>query len=182
MVWNLVSIAFNLVYNESKLYNTLDYWSRDMSNFNFSEKDLELVSPPHFIYYFSRKTFLVLILLTDQVSLSDCLYFSRYWAICVLQLSVNQAVTSWNLKIPLSFWSSRFSTWPKREEDNLNIFRTKRAFEHHQRLSASKNCVRPESAPLKLFDLLVFYFFQFFISLLFDVFLLLLAIMSKHFY
>ena len=32
--------------------------------------------------------------MTDQVSMSDCLYFSRYWAICVLQLFVNQAVTS----------------------------------------------------------------------------------------
>ena len=34
------------------------------------------------------------ILLTDQISLSDCLHFSRYWAICILQLFVKQAVTS----------------------------------------------------------------------------------------
>ena len=66
-----------------------------MLNFNFSEKDLGLVSPPHFVYDFSRKVILMLhSILTDQVSLFDCLYFSRYWAICLLQLFVKQAVTS----------------------------------------------------------------------------------------
>ena len=31
----------------------------------------------------------LVIVLTDQISLPDCLYFSRYWAICVLQLFAN---------------------------------------------------------------------------------------------
>ena len=44
-----VSIALNLAFNENKLYKTLDYWSRDMLNFNFSEKGLGLVSPSHFV-------------------------------------------------------------------------------------------------------------------------------------
>ena len=39
------------------------------------------------------------ILLTDLISLSDCLYFLRYWAICVLQLFVFQVVTSQILKL-----------------------------------------------------------------------------------
>ena len=52
-----------------------------MLNFTFSEKVLGLVYPPHFVHD-----------LTDQISLSDCLYFLRYWAIGVLQLFVNQAV------------------------------------------------------------------------------------------
>ena len=68
-----------------------------MLNFNFLEKGLGLVSPLHFVYDFSRKMFHILHsinLLTDQISLADCLYFSRCWAICVLQLFVNQAVTS----------------------------------------------------------------------------------------
>ena len=51
-----------------------------MLNFNFSEKGQGLVSPPDFVYDFSRKVFL----LTDQISLTDCLYFSKYWAICVV--------------------------------------------------------------------------------------------------
>ena len=38
----------------------LDYWSRDVLNFNFSEEGLGLVSPPYFVYDFSRKMFLML--------------------------------------------------------------------------------------------------------------------------
>ena len=81
-----------------------------MLNFNFSERGLGLVYPPHFMYDFSEQRFSCYILLTDQISLSDCLYFLRYWAICVLRLFVNQAVTSQNLKLTLSFLSSRFAT------------------------------------------------------------------------
>ena len=29
-------IALNLAYNKNKLYKTLDYWIRDMLDFNFS--------------------------------------------------------------------------------------------------------------------------------------------------
>ena len=65
-----------------------------MLNFNFSEKGLGLVSPLHFVNDFQEKCFSCYILLTDQISLSDCLDFSRYWAICALQLFVNQVVTS----------------------------------------------------------------------------------------
>ena len=54
-----VSISFNLVYNKNKLYETLNNWSRDMLNFDFSEKDLGLVSPSYFVYDFSRKMSLV---------------------------------------------------------------------------------------------------------------------------
>ena len=64
-----------------------------MLNFNFPEKGLGLVSPPHFVDDFSRKIFSCYIPLTDRISLSDYLYFSRYWAISVLQLFVDQAVT-----------------------------------------------------------------------------------------
>ena len=49
-----------------------------MLNFKFLENGLELVSPPPFL----------------KVSLPDCIYFLRYWAICVLQLFLNQAGTS----------------------------------------------------------------------------------------
>ena len=60
---SLVSIYFdssNLPYNKNKLHKTSDYWSRDMLNFNFSEKSLRLVSPTNFMYDFSRKMFLML--------------------------------------------------------------------------------------------------------------------------
>ena len=58
---------------------------------------------------FQEKCFSFDILLFDQISLSHCLYFSRHWAISVYQLFVNQAVTSQNLKLTLSFLSSGFA-------------------------------------------------------------------------
>ena len=44
---------------------------------------------------FQQKCFSCYILVTDQISLSDCIYFLRYvyWAICVFHL-FNQVVTS----------------------------------------------------------------------------------------
>ena len=57
-----------------------------MFNVDFLEKGLVIVSSPHFDYDFSRKYFSCCILLADEISLPDCFYFLRYWAICVWQL------------------------------------------------------------------------------------------------
>ena len=70
-----------------------------MLNFNFSEKGLELVSPPHFVYDFQEKCFSCYVLLTDQISLSDCLYFLRYWAICVFNCLLTR------------LWHNKFWNW-----------------------------------------------------------------------
>ena len=74
-----------------------------MLNFDFLDKGLGTVSPAHFVYDFSKKCSSCYILLTDQISFPGCLSFLRYWAICVLRLFVIQAVTSWILKLTLSF-------------------------------------------------------------------------------
>ena len=55
-----ILMILNLAYNKSKLYKTLDYWSWDMLNFIFSEKGLGIVCPPHFVYDFSTKMFLLI--------------------------------------------------------------------------------------------------------------------------
>ena len=49
-----------------------DYWSREMLNFDFWEKGLEIVSSPQ------EKCFSCYILLTDQISLADSVYFLQY--------------------------------------------------------------------------------------------------------
>ena len=48
---------------------------------------------------FQEKCLSCYILLTDQILLFDCVYFLRYWSICVLQLFVYQVVTPYILKL-----------------------------------------------------------------------------------
>ena len=73
-----ISIALNLAYNKNKLYRTLDYWSRDLLDFDFLEKVLGIFSPPHFVYGFSRKMFPTLHFINTP-SFSVCfLYFLKY--------------------------------------------------------------------------------------------------------
>ena len=81
MVCSVVSITFDSprLGKQNKIYKILEYWSRDMLNFVFLEKSLGTVSPPNFVYGFSKKMFLIYTLLTDQISLPDCRYFLRYW-------------------------------------------------------------------------------------------------------
>ena len=69
----------NLAYNKNKLYKTLDYWSSVMLNFDFSEKGLKVVYLLHFVYDFSRKIFLMLFILTDQIY--HCLIDFTLWDI-----------------------------------------------------------------------------------------------------
>ena len=54
-----ISIDLKLACNKNKLFITLDYWSRDMLNFDFLDKGLENVSTPYFVYDFSTKMFLM---------------------------------------------------------------------------------------------------------------------------
>ena len=49
------------------------------AQFIFLAKGSGIVSAPHAVNDFSRKYFPFYILLTDQISLSDCLCFVRYW-------------------------------------------------------------------------------------------------------
>ena len=63
----------------------------------------------HIIFMiFQQKCFSCYVLMTNQISKSNCVYFLRYQAIYVLQLFVNHSVTSQILKLTLSFESSRF--------------------------------------------------------------------------
>ena len=74
-----------------------------MPNIDFLEKGLGIVSPPHSRIIFQEKCLSSYILLTYQISLPDCVYFLRYWPVCVLQLFVNLVVTSQILKLTSPF-------------------------------------------------------------------------------
>ena len=70
VVYSLVSIYLDspqlgIQYNQTR-------------NFDFLGKGLGIVSPPYFVYEFSRKQFSYYSLLTDQISWPGCLYFLRY--------------------------------------------------------------------------------------------------------
>ena len=116
-----------MAYNKNKLYKTLDYWSRDMLNFGFSENSLGLVSRPHSVYDFSRKMFLMLyILLTDQISLVAL----TSWDIGQ-NLYYNCLLTRlWRHKfdINLIFLIKPFCCLTS-EDKNVTILKTKKAFE-----------------------------------------------------
>ena len=117
------------VYNQNKLYETSDYWSRDIFKLNYSEKGLGLVSPPRFVYNFWRKIFLML--------------YSTNWPNFIVWLSLLLEILGSmciaincepgcgviKFEITLSFKSSRFSKRPKSQDKNLNILRMKRAFD-----------------------------------------------------
>ena len=55
---------------------------------------LERVSLPHFLHDFEEKYFSCCVLLPDQISLPGCIFLMGYWAICALQVFVNQIKTS----------------------------------------------------------------------------------------
>ena len=98
----------------------LCYWSRDMLNFDFLEKDLGIVSPAHFVYDFSKICFCY-VLLTDQISFSGFLYFLRDWQYvycnCILSRLWRHGFWNWPYR------SSRavFSTCPKSHDKNLKV-------------------------------------------------------------
>ena len=63
MASSSVSITFDspqLGKQLKQIYKNLEYWCRYMLNFEFLEKDLGIVSLPHFVYGFSRKMFFML--------------------------------------------------------------------------------------------------------------------------
>ena len=100
-----------------------------MLNFSLSEKGLGLVSLSHFANDFAKKKCCsYYVLLTGQISLSDCLYFSKYWAICVLQLFVKQAVTSKNLKLTLIFLIEPFRYMTRKPRQKLKCLENEKSF------------------------------------------------------
>ena len=63
-----------------------------------------------FCMIFQERYFSCYVLLTDEILLLGCLYFLRYWAICVLQFFVVPSVMPKILKLTIAFLSSCFPT------------------------------------------------------------------------
>ena len=94
-----------------------------------TKRGLELVYLPHFLRDFRRKKYYCCyILLPDQISMSGCLHFVRYWAICILYLFVNQDVTSKILKLSLSLQLGRFFYMTKMSRQNFKYLENGKSF------------------------------------------------------
>ena len=76
---------FRVTFSGMMISKIAQFWS--------FRKDLGIGSPPYFEYVLSRKCYSCYIPLPDPISLSDCLSYLRYWAICVLQLFFSQILT-----------------------------------------------------------------------------------------
>ena len=119
------------------------------AQFWFLEKGLGIVSPPHFVKDFSRKMFLKLY----SLNWPDF----TLWLSLLLEILNNICIAiSVLLWIKLTFIIKPFFYMTKKPRQKLNILRTKRAFKMKQffiifkELPATKNCLRSESAPLKI--------------------------------
>ena len=114
---------------------TLDYWSREMLQADFLEKDLTIVFLPHFLYDFSRKMFLM----TYCINLSNFVV----WLLLLLRELVNMCIAisncilgynDWNFEINLIFLINPFF-WG---EIKCVFVIFKRTF-RHQKLSQTWN-------------------------------------------
>ena len=124
-----------------------------MFNFDLLEKGLGIFSPAHFVYGLSRKMFLCYNLLTDQISLPDCLYLVNVFIGYVCKPSCSDI----NFEIKLVFLIKPHFYMAKKSRQilkylkNEKIFsgKIKGIFNNFKLLLVAQNFLRLESAPLK---------------------------------
>ena len=138
-------------YNNNKLYKILEYLSRYMLNFGFSEKVLRLVSPPHFAHDFSSKMFVMLLSINwpDFIVLSSLL-FEILGNMCIKIASYPDCDVI-KFEINLIFLIKPFRSMTKKTRQKLKYLENEKRIWGKiifKELSVAKNCLKPESAPL----------------------------------
>ena len=109
-----------------------------------------------FCIWFFKKKNVSHVMLTNQIFLSNSLYFLRSWAICILQLIFFPGCDVINFEINLNFLIKPFSYITKKVTTNIYksseqksfLGKMKSIFHHFCRASIIRNCFRPENAPL----------------------------------
>ena len=100
-----------------------------MLNFDFLEKGLGLVSPPYFVYDFSKKKyFMCFVLLTDQISLSDCLCFFEILVNMCIVIICFPVYDTMNFEINLSFLIKPFFNMTKKSGQKCNYLKKEKSF------------------------------------------------------
>ena len=122
------SISLKLAYIKNKMFKTLHtVLIQRYAQFWFFINGSGNSFFTTFYAWFFNKNIPHVILSSNQISLSDCLYFLRYWAICILQLFINQVITSWILELTLSFQSSCFFYMTKKSWHKLKYLENEKS-------------------------------------------------------
>ena len=136
------------------MYKTLNYWSTDMLNFDFSEKSLWIVSPPHCMSDFSRKRFLMLYFTKwSNFIVWLPLHFNILGNMCIAAVfypdsDVIKFEINFIFIIKPFFYMTKKPRWKFKDLKNKESFWGEIISIFHQELSVVKGCVRPESASL----------------------------------
>ena len=91
-----------------------------------------MINSLKFYTVYEKKFISCVTLLPDQISLTGCLYFVRYWAVLGCNCKPGCDVYI-HFEINL-FNHAVFSTWPKSQDENLNVLRTKSALKMKQNI------------------------------------------------
>ena len=118
-----ISIAFNLKYNRSKLYKTLEVCSILIFQRKVQKQFLHHI----LCMIFQDKCSSCYIILTDQISLFDCIYFLRYWAMCIAIVCFPGCFVI-SFKINLILYLIFYLYTRLKRQDKNYILRKKRAF------------------------------------------------------
>ena len=144
------------------MFKTLDYWSRDILDFNFLQKGLEIVgivSPLHFEHDFLRKMFLMLYsikwpnFIARFSLLLEILYV--YWKCFFSGCDVI------NFEVNLLILIKPFFYLTKKSRQKFKYFENEKSLNDGIKsifiickdLSVAKNCLRPENVHLILNEL-----------------------------
>ena len=111
-----------------QICSILDSRSRDMLNFAFLKIGLWIVFPPHFLYDFSRKIFLMQYYINWPNLIAWLLLLLAILGTMCIAIMCSPSCDVINFETNLTFLIKPFFVWPKSQDKNLNILRTKRAF------------------------------------------------------
>ena len=112
--------------NQNKIYKTLEYWFRDMLNFDFLEKGLGIVSLPHFVYNFSRKIFLMLYSINWRNFIT--------WLYLLIEILVNMFIANacycdvTDFEIDLIYLIKPFSFMTKKSRQKFKYLKNEKSF------------------------------------------------------
>ena len=131
-----LQLSFNIflqfstwTYINSKLYKIQTIDPEIQSILIFQKRVFEQFLNLILSMIFREKCFSRYIILTDEISLSDCPYFLRYWAISVLQLLFSfQGHDVINIEINLIFLIKPFFNMTKKSRQKFKYLENKKCF------------------------------------------------------